>query len=144
MPSRRLIYLLADGAHARFVERSRETGHYVTVSRIDGTEALATVRAEQRDEPAGRSIESVGGARHAVGRNGAYRRAKSAFAAHAAETLNKMVARKPVEGVVLVAPSRLIPVLREHLAHCVPVTRVVPKNLIKTPDHELGDWLTSV
>ena len=144
MPRRRLIYLLADGAHARFVERSRETGDYVTVHRIDGSKALATVRAEQRDEPAGRSIESVGGARHAVGRDDAYRRAKAAFASRAAEALNKMVERRPVEGVVLVAPSRLIPVLREHIAQGVPVTRAVPRNLIKTPDHELGDWLTTV
>src|SRR5579864_6655676 len=95
LPRRRLIYLLADGAHARFVERSTDTGHFVTVNRIDGTEALEAVRAEQRDEPAGRSVESVGGARHAVGREDAYRRAKAAFASQAATALNKMVERTP-------------------------------------------------
>ena len=143
-PRRRMIYLLADGAHARFVERSGETGHYVTVRQIDGTEALETLRAEQRDERPGRAVESVGAARHAVGRDDAYRRAKTAFASRAAEALNKMVAAKPVEAVVLVAPSRLIPVLREHLASHITISRTVAKNLIKTPDHELGDWLTSV
>ncbi len=143
LPRRRLIYLLADGAHARFVERSADTGHFVTVSRIDGTEALEAVRAEQRDEPAGRSIESVGGARHAVGRNDAYRRAKAAFASQAATALNKLVQRKAVEAVVLVAPARLIPVLREHVSPRVPIARTLAKNLIKTPDHELGAWLTT-
>ncbi len=143
VPRHRLIYLLADGAHARFVERSTDTGHYVTVRRIDGTKALETLRAEQRDERAGRSIESVGGARHAVGREDAYRRAKAAFASQAAETLNQIVERKPVEGVVLVAPSRLIPVLREQLSPRVPIAKTVAKNLIKTPDHELGEWLSA-
>ena len=145
MPKRgpkKLIYLLADGAHARIVEQSSETGHFVTVSTLDGTAALEVVRAEQRDEQPGRSFESGSAARHGVGGGDAYRRAKAEFAHKAASALNRELAREARDAVVLVAPARLLPALREHLH--APVAAELAKDLIKVPDHDLGQWLHSL
>jgi protein required for attachment to host cells len=142
MPRRRkLIYLLADGAHARFVEHVPETHAYVTVSRMSGEERLATLRVEQRDEPAGRSFESASSARHGVGREDAYLRAKQAFAGDVAHALNDQTAKRELDGVVLVAPPRLLKVLREGLTPTVPILGELGKDLTKTADHELGEWL---
>jgi protein required for attachment to host cells len=136
----KLLYVLADGAHARFVEQS-ENSAFVTVHRIDGTRRLETLRAEQRDEQAGRSFESGSSARHGVGREDAYRRAKEAFAADVAKTLRALLDRTPQQGVVLVAPPRLLRVLRDGLGAAAPIVAELGKDLTKVTDHELGQWL---
>jgi protein required for attachment to host cells len=138
----RLLYVLADGAHARFVERSPETHAFVTVHRMDGSHRLEIVRAEQRDEQVGRSFESGSAARHGVGREDGYRRAKEAFAVDVAKTLRELVGRTTPEGVVLVAPPRLLKVLRVGLGATAHVAAELGKDLTKTPDHELGEWLS--
>jgi protein required for attachment to host cells len=138
---RKLIFLLADGAHARFVEQTPETGAYVTVRSMDGSERIETLRAEQRDEAPGRTHESFGYGSHAVGREDAYRRAKAAFAADVAKTLNHMLAQGDFDGVVLVAPARLRKTLRAGMTSRTAVVRELAKDLTKTPDHELGGWL---
>lgn len=142
MRRRKLLYLLADGAHARFVEPSAETQAFVTVSQMDGSRRLETLRAEQRDEQAGRSFESAGSARHGVGREDVYRRAKEAFAVEAASALGDLLAKHPADGVVLVAPPRLLRALRAGLPPGVKVVAELGKDLTKTPDHELGQWLS--
>lgn len=139
---RKLLYLLADGAHARFVEQSAETKAFVTIRRIDGSGRLDAVREEQRDEQAGRSFESGSTARHGVGREDVYRRAKEAFAADVGKTLHALVGEMSADSVVLVAPPRLLRVLRASAGSSVPVAAELGKDLIKTPDHELGEWLS--
>ena len=138
---RKLLYVLADGAHARFVEQSAETKAFVTVHRMDGTRRLEILRAEQRDEQVGRSFESGSAARHGVGREDAYRRAKEAFAADVAKTLRTLLAQTSPEGVVLVAPPRLLRVLRDGLGSSPPIVAELGKDLTKATDHELGQWL---
>jgi protein required for attachment to host cells len=139
----RLLYVLADGAHARFVEQSADTDAFVTVHSMDGSQLLDVVRAEQRDEPAGgRSFESGSVARHGVGREDRYRRAKEAFAGAVAKTLQELFSRTPHEGVVLVAPPRLLKVLRAGIGPSAHVAAELGKDLTKTPDHELGSWLS--
>jgi protein required for attachment to host cells len=137
----KLLYVLADGAHARFVEQSAETHAFVTVHHMDGKRRLEILRAEQRDEQAGRSFESGSAARHGVGREDAYRRAKEAFAGDVAKTLRGLLSRTSPQGVVLVAPPRLLRVLRDGLGSAAPVVAELGKDLTKTPDHELGEWL---
>jgi protein required for attachment to host cells len=132
---------LADGAHARFVEQSAETNAFVTVHRMDGSRRLETVRAEQRDEQAGRSFESGSAARHGVGREDAYQRAKAAFAADVAKTLLALFGSTSQAGVVLVAPPRLLRVLRDGIGSSVPIVAELSKDLTKATDHELGRWL---
>ncbi len=142
MRGRKLLYLLADGAHARFVEQSPETHAFVTLSQMDGSRRLETLRVEQRDEQAGRSFESSGSARHGVGRDDdVYRRAKEAFVAQAAAALGDVLSAHPADGVVLVAPARLLHVLRAGLPAGAKVVAELGKDLTKTPDHELGQWL---
>lgn len=137
----RTLFLLADGVHARFVRRSPETSHFVTLERMDDEAGLETLREEQRDEASGRSYESAGSARHGVGREDVYRDAKAKFAVRAAKALGEKVAKGDWDAVVLVAPARILPVLRNALAPDVKVVGEVSKDLIKTPDHELGAWL---
>lgn len=138
---RKLIFLLADGAHARFIEKTPETGAYVTVRSMDGSERLETLRAEQRDEAPGRTHESFGYGSHAVGNEDPYRRVKEAFATDVAKTLDHMLAQGDYDGVVLVAPARLRKALRAGLGSRTAVVHELAKDLTKTPDHELGVWL---
>jgi protein required for attachment to host cells len=141
---RKLIYVLADGAHARFVERSAETHDFKTLRSMDGTQRLDAVRQEQRDEGAGRSFESDNKARHAVGAEDPYRKVKTEFVSAVAETLNEMLANGGWEAVVLAAPDRLLKVLREGVSPRVEIAGEVAKDLTKTPDHDLGEWLNAL
>lgn len=138
---RKLLYVIADGGSARLLERRRGPGAFVTLRRLDGKAQLAAVREEQRDEQAGRSMESATTARHAVGREDDYRRAKSAFARRTAETVKAMLADGAWSGVVLVAPPRLLRVLREELDSGAAIVHALAKDLTKTPEHELPRWL---
>jgi protein required for attachment to host cells len=138
---RKLIYLIADGANARFVRRGEAAGQFVTVRQLDGHPGLAATREKMRAHPPGRSFESAIQMRHAVGRDDAYQRAKAKFAVSAAEILTRMILNGDCDGVVLVAPSRLLPVLRSHLPRNANVVRTLVKDLIKVPDHELSRWL---
>jgi protein required for attachment to host cells len=139
----RLLYVIADGAVARFAERAPQTGDFVTRRTLDGKARLAELREEERDEGPGRSFESATSGRHAVGREDVYRRAKAGFARHAAEAARRALAQGVWDGVFLVAPSRLLPVLRAELEGRANVVGVLAKDLTKTPDHELRGWLES-
>jgi protein required for attachment to host cells len=138
-----LLYLIADGGVARIAERAAGTGDFVTRRTLDGKARLATLREEQRDEEAGRSMESATSARHAVGREDVYRRAKADFARHAADVVSEAMASGVWEGVVLVAPARLLPVFRAELEGRAQVVHTLAKDLTKTPDHALRRWLDS-
>ncbi len=141
----KLIYLVADGAKARLVARSPETGDYHTLRELDGSEPLAEARVRVRGAAQGRSFESSGRARHAVGRDEAiYQRVKAAFAAKAAQALQEETANGGWDGVVLVASERLLPQLRRRLKPCVAVRGEVAKDLTKVPDHALAEWLDAL
>ena len=137
----KLLYVLIDGAHARFVVWSRDKGDFVTVHRMAGEERLRELRAEQRNEQPGRSFESASAGRHAVGRGDAYRRAKEMFASEVGRGLGEFVAGRDIEGVVIAAPTRLLKIVRERLPARTEIVAEIGKDLIKTPDHELGAWL---
>jgi protein required for attachment to host cells len=111
---------------------------------MDGRERLEELRAEQRDNPPGRTFESMSAARHDVGPEDPYRAVKEAFVTDVAKVLNQMLARGGWDGVVLVAPARLRKTLRAGLTPHAGVVRELAKDLTNTPDHELGDWLGPV
>jgi hypothetical protein len=136
----RLLYVVADGATARLIERAQDTGDFVTICTLDGRARLATVREEERDEPAGRSIESATEARHAVGREDAYRQAKAGFMRYVAEVVIQVMEHDGWEGVVLAAPQRLVATLRSQIEAHRQVVWALTKDLAKTPDHELHRW----
>jgi protein required for attachment to host cells len=137
---RSLLYIVADGGTARLIERLPKGG-FRTLRTLDGRAQLAIVREQLRDEHAGRSIESANSARHAVGREDDYRRAKAAFAKRTAEAVKRMLAEGEWSGVVLAAPARLVQVFRDELEGEINLVRTLAKDLTKTPDHELGRWL---
>jgi len=139
---RKITFALADGSRARFVERSPDTGHFVTVQEIDGADRLREARAWAKSHPPGRSFESGGSLRHGVGKEDPYRQTKAEFAAEVAEALSRRALES--EGVVLVAPARILGELRKHLDPRTKVLNALAKDLGKTPDHELHEWLDSL
>ena len=57
MRTRRTLFLLTDGARARFVERSSQTGDFATVVEVDRRDRLGVLRAELRASAPGRSVQ---------------------------------------------------------------------------------------
>jgi protein required for attachment to host cells len=141
MRASRILYLLTDGARARLVERSPQTGDFATLSAVDRRDRLATLRAELRASAQGRSIQSGTPERHAVGREGAFRQAKEAFVEEMADRAAELCRERDFEAVFVAAPVRLIGHLRRRLATQATVIGALRKDLTKEPDAELGRWL---
>jgi len=141
MPSPKVLFLLADGARARFVERSRETGHYVTIEEIDGQHRLRALRSELRQSPAARTVHQSYPGGHSLNRQDFARAAKEAFAAEVAEKAANLVQRGAYHGVFLAAPARLIGALRKGLAAKATITGELNRDLTKTVDAQLSKWL---
>lgn len=141
MPNRAL-FIIADGAHAKFVVRSPETGNFVTVREIDGSERLRTLRAELQASPLATGHESLSPTRRSVGATGYIRQAKEAFVREVADLAAGSFAEQARDGVVLVAPARLIGIMRAHLEGRVKTVGVLRKDLVKVPDRDLHDHLS--
>ncbi|MBS0364158.1 MAG: host attachment protein [Proteobacteria bacterium] len=137
----RLLFVLSDGGRARLVERSPENGHFRTVREIDGARMLEGLRHELRASPPGRSFASVGARRAAVGRERYVREAKTKFVGSVAEEAVALCHSQGIDGVVIVAPGRLIADLRHPFEGKVAVVNAIRKDLTKTPDADLGAWL---
>jgi protein required for attachment to host cells len=145
MRQARVGFLIADGEHARLVERDPDTRAYRTVWTL-GAEARphgATVH----DEPPGRVQESVGSARHAVTpKTDPHVKAKLEFAHEAAQAANEAAARAGCHPVVLVAPARLLPEFRAGLTagRDAGSTFDLAKDLVKIRDHDLAEHLDPI
>ena len=141
MRSRRILFLLTDGARARFVERSAQTGDFATLSEVDRRDQLEVLRKELRASASGRSLQSGTPERHTVGRDGAFRQAKQAFVEEMADRAAEVLRRRDFQAVFIAAPARLVGPLRRRLASKATVAGAVQKDLTKTPDSALGRWL---
>lgn len=141
MPKPKVLFLLADGARARFVERSPETGHFVTVQEIDTRHRLQGLRAELRASPPARTLEQGHPGGHALNQQDFLRSAKEAFVAEVAEKAASLMQKRDYQAVFLAAPARLIAVLRRGLAGKATITGEINRDLTKAPDAELGKWL---
>jgi protein required for attachment to host cells len=139
MPKPKVLFLLADGARARFVERAPENGRFVTVQEIDRREDLRTLRNELRASPP--SVEQGAAGSHSVEEQDFFRPAKEAFAAEIAEMAAVMVKKRAYEGVFLAAPARLMATLRRGLAGKTTITGEILRDLTQAPDIELSKWL---
>lgn len=139
--SRKLLFILADGGRVRFVERSQSNGHFSTFEEIDRTQALAQLRAELRASPPARTHASASPRRAATGKEDYLRPAKEAFMTEVAARAVALVRERRLDGVFLAAPTQLIGPLRTGLEGTAPVVGAIRKDLTKTPDHELGEWL---
>lgn len=138
---RRALFVLADGGRARFVERDPETRAFRTVHEIDGAGPLAEVREERRRNPAVRSVQAATGASHTTGVEDPYRPAKAAFAAGVAEAAVQTLKSRGDHALILVAPARILGVLKDAVGASAPVADTLDRDLTKAPDIELERWL---
>jgi hypothetical protein len=105
MHHRNIAYVIADGAHGRFVMWDAEENGYRTYMEVAGEAAL------------------------------------DAYVPILATHVRRFAAGHRVEGVVLIAPARVLTPLKEELLDGPRVLGEVAKDLVKTPDHKLHDWL---
>jgi protein required for attachment to host cells len=141
MPLPKTLFLLTDGARARLVERSGQTGDFVTFLEIDRRDRLETLRSELRASAPGRSVQSGTPERHAIGREGAFRQAKQAFVEEMADRAADICRERGFQAVFAAAPARLIGPLRRRLASKAKVAGALEKDLTRAPDAALGKWL---
>ncbi len=141
MPRSPLLYVLADGGRARLVTRAAESRHYFTVEEIDHTDRLRALRRELRATPPARVFSSHDARRSAAGPEDLLTPAKEAFMREVADRAIARAGTGGLEGVVLVAAPRLLAALRRRLDGRVRVAGTLGKNLTKSPDHTLGEWL---
>lgn len=138
---RRALFVLADGGRARFVERHPETRAFRTVQEIDGAGPLADLREERRRNPAVRSVQSATGASHTTGVEDPYRQAKAAFASGVADAAVAALRSRGEHALILVAPARILGVLKDAIGDSAPVADTLDRDLTKAPDVELERWL---
>lgn len=133
----KIQFVVADGARARWVTRSETADDFKTASEL---------HAKPRDtgEPQGAVFDSSTGRPSAVvARADAVRHHDEAFAREIADALNAQAAAGAFEQLALVAPSHTLNAITEHLntGAKAKLVKTLAKDLTKTPDHELGDWL---
>jgi protein required for attachment to host cells len=138
---------IVDGEHARFVQPD---GDHVlrTVQAVDSAAAHQRSRDIGADRP-GRSYESATSAHHSVGeRHDPHVMAKEKFARFVAEQLNTAAVRDEFDELLIIAPARVLQALREalHPRATAKVVGTLDKDLVKTPNHELGphvrEWVS--
>jgi hypothetical protein len=141
----RTLYVLADGARARFVERRAEPGSYATFEEIDARDQLRTLRRELRANPRARNQQSGAPAlTHTLGRGAPVREAKQAFIENVADRASTLLRNGRYAQVVVAAPDRLLDPLSRRLAHSGAALVAINRDLTKTPDHALGDCFARV
>lgn len=137
----KLLFVLADGGRARLVMRS-SAGDYAVVKALDGTPSLDEARAAARGAAQSVVFESASNASHGLRGKGLVDHAKAAFTAQVAKVAADEARRQGVAGVVLVAPSRTLRLLRERMGVASPILGCLARDLGKTPAHDLGRWLS--
>lgn len=138
----KILFLLTDGARARLVEQSAQTGDFATFLEVDRRGQLETLRGELRASAPGRSLQSGTPERHAVGRETSFRQAKEAFAEEMADRAAQACRERGFEAVFVAAPARLIGPVRRRLASRAQIAGALEKDLTKAPDAALGKWFS--
>jgi protein required for attachment to host cells len=138
--------LIADGARACiFANHGPGKG----MQAVEGATFDADHRPDREilsDKP-GRTFESVGTTRHAIApHHDPHRELKRAFSAELAAMLDKQLAAKAYDRLILVAPPTTLGDLRASLSEQVKskIYAELDKDLTKTPMHELPEHLGAV
>jgi protein required for attachment to host cells len=134
-------YVIADGARARIVHRQETASGYEVEFELESSDAHRPSREIWADRP-GRAGESASPARHAMEpRQDPHEAAKRAFVHEVAGALDRRHGK--FDRLVLVAPARLLPELREALPAKLreKVSDELAKDLTRTPLGELGEHL---
>lgn len=139
MATLRTDFLLADNAHARWVRRSDSADDFVTVRELHAEPAAPA-------HPLGVVFESGGARFNVEEKRGAVDRRRYRFAETVAQAVNAKAAEGDLHRLCLVAPARTLAAIRRHLTPAAEtrLAHVLTKDLIKTPDHRLGDWLKAL
>lgn len=135
---RRLLILVADGEHARFV-RPRPDNALQSETVID-SRAAHRRSAELRTDRPGASFHTGSTAHHAeTPRKDPHVLETEHFAKLIANQLNNTVARGEVDEFVVVAPPHVLSAIRKNLdaAADAKIVGTLKKDLVKTPDDEL-------
>jgi protein required for attachment to host cells len=132
----RTDFLLADNAHARWVRRSDVADDFVTVEEMH-------VQPAARPHPQGVAFESGGGRFNIEEKRGAAEKRRYRFAETLAEVINAKAANGDLDRLCLAAPPRTLRAIRDQLSPeaAARLVHVLAKDLTKTPDHALRDWL---
>lgn len=132
----RTDFLLADNAQARWVRRSDAVDDFITVQQMRAQPAT-------RPHPQGVVFESGGGRFNIEEKRGAVEKHRYRFAETLAETINARAANGELDRLCLAAPPRVLVAIRRQLTPQAQtkLAHVLAKDLTKTPDHELRDWL---
>jgi protein required for attachment to host cells len=141
----KIWYVIADGGRARFVARD-ETGAFRTVLSFVASELHQRSHDLGLDRPA-RAKESASPARHAIEpRRDLHQAAKEDFVKLVAEQLDEEHGRYQFDGLVLIAPPRVLTELKEKLSASMAklVVSDLQKDLTKVPDHDLTEHLAPV
>lgn len=140
----RHVALVADGQHARFLQRAAPGGVWLEL--VERAVEVANPRSHERgSERPGRSHESASSARHAIEpRTDPHRAAKTAFAKHLAERLEAEAAS--YAGLILVAPPAFLGDLRAELGHAArsKLLGTLDKDLTRLPMAELVPHLAEL
>lgn len=138
--------LIADGAHARlFANRGPGKG----IEAVEGGVINGDHRPDSelvRDRLS-RTFESVGDTRHAIApKTDPHRELKRDFAGQLADLLDRRLAEKAYDRLILVAPPKALGDLRAALSEQVKphVYAELDKDLVKTPTAELPQHLGAV
>jgi protein required for attachment to host cells len=139
-----LWVVVADGEHARVLAPAEVPGQYRTIRSWDSVSAHQKSADMGSDEP-GRAHESASATRHAIApRHDPHALAKRRFIEDLARQLGEEASQGAFDRLVLVAPAHAMHDLRVALPRTA-ATRLVgelQKDLVKTPDHEIGGHLT--
>ncbi len=145
MRSPRILWVVvADGEHARILKPGKRPGRYRTEQQIDSVAAHKRASQLGSDQP-GRAFESASALRHAVElRTDPHEMAKHRFLAEVARVINEAAAQSVFDRLVLVAPIHALHDLRQALspASAEQLVGMLQKDLVKTPDPEIGEHLT--
>ncbi len=134
------LIVVADGEHARFLRAEGHESAHTELS-FDSTEAHHRASDIGADAP-GASFHTGSTAHHALQpRHDLHIESKRHFARDVAEQVRKHVGAASFDRIVLAAPVYLLGELRDALSPetSARVAAVIPRDLIKTPDHEVWE-----
>lgn len=133
------LVLIADGKRARFLRNAGDPQHVELVTERELEQSNPPTRAQGSDRP-GRFHSGNGVGRSAVEQTDWHRQAEERFAAQIADALYRLAHARAFDDLVVVAPPKVLGVLRSSF-HAEVATRVVaevPKDLTHRPVHELA------
>jgi protein required for attachment to host cells len=134
----KFLFIVADGGRARFVTRSTKA-----------EDDFATIAEHEAGPPPSGGERTAVFSRFGSGRDttesgGGETLFEKDYVNAVADQAVALAKAQSSMGVVLIAPPKLIASLKHALAGKVVIVGELAKDLTKTPDHQLGDWLRSL